>query len=224
MNLSNEQLNSTRSSFSPAMVESVNVDETAQPPLAADGTSIWQSSYTAPFENEQARQQDESSSESRKTLGAGEICQPAMRIEIRGVNTPSTATTDGFFRQRPWQLRCSTELAGQRNFILNAPTAAGKTFELCAIAHARVEEDTDLRVVIAVPQAIIGAGFRNNRIEMPDGNRICWQLDPAHDLCSENARQSTVRLLKFLNGPASAEAMAVRFRQACVRPRDFSRK
>jgi hypothetical protein len=165
MNLSNEQLNSTRSSFSPAMVESENVDESPRSSLAAEGASIGQSSDTASFAKKYASQQDGASSDFRNNCRAEEICQPAMRIEIRGVNTPSTAKTDGFFTQRPWQLRCSAELAGQRNFILNAPTAAGKTFELCAIAYARLEEDPGLRVVIAVPQAIIGAGFRDNRIE-----------------------------------------------------------
>src|SRR5262245_37983284 len=54
-------------------------------------------------------------------------CQPAMRIEIPAISAASTATTDGYFRLRPWQERCFAELSGAPNWIINAPMAAGKT-------------------------------------------------------------------------------------------------
>ena len=93
------------------------------------------------------------------------------------------------------------------NWIINAPTAAGKAFEICILAANRIKQDANLRVIIAVPQTIIGAGFRHNKIELPDGNRVDWHLHRKHDLCDEKSRQSTAHLLKFLNGPTSQNAM-----------------
>jgi hypothetical protein len=152
-------------------------------------------------------EQDAATGKDQKARSDQELYQPAMRIEIPAVPPPSTETTDGFFKQRPWQVRCSAELRGNCNFILNAPTAAGKTFELCTIAADRLRRDCNLRVVIAAPQGIIVAGFRKNKIEMPDGTRVHWQVHAEHDLCNEKSKRSTARLLKFLTGSSSTNAM-----------------
>ena len=85
--------------------------------------------------------------------------------------------------------------------------AAGKTFELCAIAAARLRGDGDLRVVIAAPQGTMVGGFRDNKIEMPDGTRVHWEVDPKRDLCGETSQPNTANLLSFLAGPTPTNAM-----------------
>ncbi len=77
--------------------------------------------------------------------------------------------------------------------------AAGKSFQISAIPADRLRRDDRLKVIIAVPQTVIAAGFWLNRIEFPDGSRVEWAIQPNLDLCSENASQSTKHLLKFLN-------------------------
>lgn len=183
------------------------LDETAQPTITTTGASMEKSVHTEPPENNQNLQQPQAPGETQRTLDTGPIYQPVVRIEIPAVPTASPETTDGYFKLRPWQLRCSAELTGYRNFIVNAPTAAGKCFVICTMATERMSRDADLKVIIAVPQAVIAAGFRHNKIEMPDGTRVHWEVSPKHDLCGENARHRTARLLKFLTGPTSTNAM-----------------
>src|SRR6516164_8160674 len=124
---------------------------------------------------------------------------PAMVVETTPVAQVSTEASDGFFRLREWQVRCFNELSASHNWIINAPMAAGKSFQISAMAADRLGHDDRLKVIIAVPQTVIAAGFRLNRIEFPDGTRVEWAIRPELDLCSENASQSTKHLLKFLN-------------------------
>ena len=193
------------SSFSPVLAWIPGfVDESALPGYPG---RVFGSHPAGAGPGEGAPSNDESPGEDLKARSDQELYHPAVRLEIPAVPTPPTETTDGYFKLRPWQVRCSAELTGHRNFILNAPMAAGKTFELCAIAADRLRSDSDLRVVIAAPQGIIVAGFRDNRIEMPDGTRVHWEVDPKRDLCGERSQRSTASLLSFLAGPTSTDAM-----------------
>src|SRR5258708_4853073 len=110
------------------------------------------------------------------------VQHPAMRLQIDPVATAPTESTDGFFRMREWQERCFTQLKASHHWIINAPMAAGKSFQICAIAADRLGRDKRLKVIIAVPQTIIAAGFRSNKIELPDGSRINWSVQSHHDL------------------------------------------
>ena len=192
MDLSNEQLNQTSAVFPGSSSWIPGVEESTPPGVPGEDSSEAMPAMAL---------------DSEKAPANTELYQPAMRIEIPALPTPSTETTDGFFKQRPWQAECSVALAEQRNFILNAPTAAGKTFQLCTIAAERLRRDSDLKVVIAAPQGIITAGFRHNKIELPDGSRIRWDMHPNNDLSAGRSRRSTARLLKILNGPTSANEM-----------------
>src|SRR5579862_6812858 len=98
--------------------------------------------------------------------------QPAIHLETAVVATVATKTSDGFDELREWQTRCFNKLRGRRNWVIIAPPAAGKSVEICAIAADRLRRDRDLKVIIAVPQTIIAAGFRANRIVLPDGTRV----------------------------------------------------
>lgn len=206
MTLSNQHLSSIHSLFLTGQVGQ-SLDEIGQAPLGIDGASTSRSSSTVPLEKAHARQQVVGSSDFRSNSGAGQIHQPAMRIEIRGLNAPSTETGDSYYRLRPWQERCLNMLLHSHNSIINAPMASGKTLAIAAIAAERLKRNGNLRIVISVPQKAIAAGFRSCRIEMPDGARVDWEVQPQLDLCSENTTKSTLRLLKFLSGAASESLM-----------------
>lgn len=134
--------------------------------------------------------------------------QPAIYLEIPAVATPPTETTDGFYELREWQTRCFNKLRGRRNWMIIAPPAAGKSVEICAIAADRLKRDDDLKVIIAVPQTMIAAGFRANRIVLPDGTRVEWTIQSGHDLCRERPQQSAAHLVGFLSAPNSQEPMS----------------
>ena len=133
--------------------------------------------------------------------------QPAIHIEIRPIATSPTETTDGFDELREWQTTCFNKLRSRRNFIIIAPPAAGKSVGICAIAADRLRRDGDLKVIIAVPQTIIAAGFRANRIVLPDGTRVEWTIQSGHDLCREKPQQSAAQLIGFLSVPGSRDPM-----------------
>lgn len=123
MNSSDQQFN-TPSSLPPVLAGTPSVvDESLQPDVTPDDLS--EANPPKPDEEKELRQQDGVSGEDRMPLGDRELCQPAIRIETPAVATPSTETTDGFFRLRPWQAACREALAGSRNWIINAATAAG---------------------------------------------------------------------------------------------------
>jgi len=134
--------------------------------------------------------------------------QPVMRIETPAGATMSTETTDGFYKLRKWQQTCFAKLRYCRNWIITAPPAAGKSFEICAIAADRLKRDDDLKVIIAVPQTIIAAGFRANKIVLSDGSKIEWVVQPGHDLCREAPQQSAAHLLGFLCDWKSGDMMS----------------
>jgi superfamily II DNA or RNA helicase len=135
------------------------------------------------------------------------IQQPAMRIQTCQPATSSTDTADGYYRMRPWQERCFTQLRNSHHWIINAPMAAGKSFQICATAADQLRKYPELRVIIAVPQTIIAAGFRKNNIELPDGTRIDWEVQADLDSCRETRPRSTARLLKFLTDAPSSDIM-----------------
>src|SRR5260370_3474412 len=131
-------------------------------------------------------------------MNNNEIHQPAMRIEIPPIPSLPTETTDGFYRMREWQRQCFTALKDNRNWIIKAPTAAGKSFEICALGADALIRDRNLMLIIAVPQTIIAAGFRSNKIEFPDGTRDEWAVKSGHDLCREALKDSPAQLWRFL--------------------------
>jgi superfamily II DNA or RNA helicase len=133
--------------------------------------------------------------------------QPAIHLETPVVATVATKTSDGFDELREWQTRCFNKLRGRRNWVIIAPPAAGKSVEICAIAADRLRRDRDLKVIIAVPQTMIAAGFRANRIVLPDGTRVEWTIQSGHDLCRERPQQSAAHLLGFLSTPKSQDPM-----------------
>lgn len=89
--------------------------------------------------------------------------------------TRPTITEDGYYQMREWQEECFSSLKDAHHWIINAPMASGKSFEICCMIASQLMENESLRAIIAVPQTIIAESFRNNNIEFPNNAR--GQLD-----------------------------------------------
>jgi len=70
----------------------------------------------------------------------------------------------------PHQLRFFQELRDEPYWFVVGPPAAGKSLTVSALLTAKLQQDLNLRAVIAVPQTIIGEGFEDNRFYLPPDN------------------------------------------------------
>lgn len=93
------------------------------------------------------------------TLAEATVQVPGFHIEIPPVISAPAVSTDGYFGMRDWQGSCFGALKDSQHWIINAPMASGKSFEICALAANWLTLDPSLKVVIAVPQRIIAEGF-----------------------------------------------------------------
>jgi hypothetical protein len=109
--------------------------------------------------------------------------------------TGSEPRADEVRRLRPSQRKVYKELEGLSHTILNSPTGWGKTTVLIFLALSRLLSNPKSKVLITVPQRIIGNGFsRKLNIELPDGKTAVWHPT---DLC-EKTPTKTLRLMKWL--------------------------
>ena len=129
------------------------------------------------------------------------IPQKAFSFGWQALATRPTIQPDGFFSMREWQEECFERLKDKNFWLINAPMASGKTFEIGCIAAYKLQANPKLRVIVAVPQTIIGAGFQDMRMEFPDGKRFHWV--PRHYLCADLPDSNTKRLLSWLLGSNS---------------------
>jgi len=87
---------------------------------------------------------------------------------------------DGFYRMRGVATACFTALKDNRTGSSKPPTAAGKSFEICALgadcAHPRQKPDAHHR---RTPD-IMPPAFESNKIEFPDGTRVKWAVKAGH--------------------------------------------
>lgn len=89
-------------------------------------------------------------------------------------------------------------LAGLPNIILNSPTGWGKTTVLIFLAVRKLLTSPASKILITVPQRIIGEGFvRPMEVELPDGARCNWG---AIDLC-EKSPGKVARLVRWNSTP-----------------------
>jgi hypothetical protein len=89
-------------------------------------------------------------------------------------------------------------LVGLSHVILNSPTGWGKTTVLIFLAIRRLLTSPASKIVITVPQRIIGEGFvRPMDVELPDGHGFTWG---AIILC-EKSPAKVARLVRWLALP-----------------------
>ena len=96
----------------------------------------------------------------------------------------SEARNDEVRRLRPSQHAVFKDLEGLSHLILNSPTGWGKTTVLIFLALSRLLSNRKSKILITVPQRIIGGGFsRSLSVEMPVGTPCSWH---PIDLCEKN--------------------------------------
>jgi len=105
---------------------------------------------------------------------------------------------DNYFLMRNWQEDCFNQLNHSSYWIINAPTASGKSFGISAIVADNLRDNPNMKVIIAVPQTIIASGFRYNCIQFPNGERV--EFVPFHDLCRSTPDSNIKYINNFLLG------------------------
>lgn len=104
---------------------------------------------------------------------------------------------------RPWQRECFDSIQGSKHWLINAPTASGKTAEIWWLMHDRLTKNPELRAIVSVPQTMIGINFAvGNPLICDDGSIL--PRTTFHNLCDPEIEGSLVSyLLDFIKQPAS---------------------
>src|ERR1035437_7991539 len=76
---------------------------------------------------------------------------------------------------RPDQLKVYNNLKGHYRCLLKCPTGWGKTVVLLFLLIDFLEKHPGYRVIIIVPQRIIGSNFTKERILITGGKEINWK-------------------------------------------------
>lgn len=106
---------------------------------------------------------------------------------------------DGFHGMRPWQKRAFSMLRDRDDMTINAPMGSGKSWMICLLSTHKMRADSKLRTLIAVPQGVIGNGFKKADILLPDGTKLHWE--PKHWICDGNgSRSNTDYVINWLKG------------------------
>jgi superfamily II DNA or RNA helicase len=115
----------------------------------------------------------------------------------RGAASLVNDICDDYRTPRDWQEPAFNHLKDHSFLIVNAPTGSGKSWLMCLLSSYKMQKDSALKCIIAVPQTIIAPGFSNEKIQMHDGTKLHWS--PLNNLCKEHAETGPVRrLLEWL--------------------------
>ena len=79
-------------------------------------------------------------------------------------------------RMNPMQRAAYRTLYDSAYRRLNAPTGSGKSSSICYISARELDDRPSHRVVIAVPQTILGKGFQPCRLQYPDTKILDWNI------------------------------------------------
>jgi superfamily II DNA or RNA helicase len=129
------------------------------------------------------------------------LTQSGFQFSWESSSPESTSKSDGFFGMRGWQKDAFQELKDDRFMILNAPMGSGKSWLMCFLSAYKMKQNRTLKTIIAVPQVIIAPGFAEAKLEMPDGERICWSIH--HNLCTPGTKGAVKHLINWLKGSSS---------------------
>jgi superfamily II DNA or RNA helicase len=107
-----------------------------------------------------------------------------------------------------WQAEGFKILLGKIFRSINAPMGCGKSMMACYLAAHELSVGKYERVIFAVPQDVIAAGFTQG-MRFKVGNRtVTWDLN--HNLCSNGNGQTTVKIIEFLKNKRSCSVFSDR--------------
>lgn len=130
------------------------------------------------------------------------IQKSGFNLAWQNSNPEITNTTDDFYQMRNWQLHAFDKLKSEPYMILNAPMGSGKSWMMCLLSYFKMKQDSSLRCIIVVPQTIIASGFCDAKFQMPDGEKIHWQIK--HNLCKDELSKGTVNyFIKWLENSST---------------------
>lgn len=117
---------------------------------------------------------------------------------------PRPVFNDGYKRASPWQKKCYAKLRGDVYRKIKAPTGSGKSTVMQFFAMYDLVTDLKIRVLVIVPQGILGYNFAEARFIMPDSQRkVSWK--PKHNCCAFAAEGIVDRVVDFIkNGKGDA--------------------
>lgn len=127
------------------------------------------------------------------------IKQTAFSFQWKPLGQPTVPVND-FYPLRSWQEKAFHCLKSADHSIINAPMGSGKTWLMCLLSAYRMQKNKNLRTLIAVPQTIIGDGFSEAQLLMPDNSELRWFAQ--HNLCQESPTEGTIQyVIDWLQRP-----------------------
>lgn len=122
------------------------------------------------------------------------------------LNEPVFVNKDLYkFEMRPVQRTVYLDHRQHDLFIPCSPPGSGKSTIVKFCAAERLEQDKNLKVIIAVPDLDIGRTFRKVILDYSDGREIPWDIDPERDLCGSNGNGSKInKIVQFIKSPAGS--------------------
>jgi len=121
------------------------------------------------------------------------IKQNAFSLKWEPNGIPSNEMIDGFHSMRGWQKNAFDKLHEKPFMILNAPMGSGKSWLMCLLSAQKMNANSALRTIIAVPQTIIAPGFANAKLRMPNEECINWEIH--HNLCKKGSNKGTIKYI-----------------------------
>lgn len=109
---------------------------------------------------------------------------------------PDHVEAGGVIRLRGWQGQAYEALRGRLQAIMLAPTSAGKSVAIKAIAVDELRRHPRAKVIVAVPQYVIASSFGREVIRLPDGSVETFDVD----VNLINVCASVDALVAFVNG------------------------
>ena len=102
-------------------------------------------------------------------------------------------------KPRAWQTDCYNTLIDHKGIsIINAPTGSGKSTMISLLGSAKLLKDKNLKLIIAVPQTIIGKGFTKKNILLPGDIPVDW--DPGVQLC-DKSNKNIDSIISWIKAP-----------------------
>jgi superfamily II DNA or RNA helicase/chorismate mutase len=120
-------------------------------------------------------------------------------VGINSLNKRVTQLPSGYWRFREWQERAANHLADSERIFISSPPGSGKTFAMCGITDIIQRQNKNTRAIFIIPSDVIAKGFREAKIQFPDGSKCDWTI--SHDFCAVKQNGIIDKAIKWLESP-----------------------